>query len=489
MQPNGTRPPGQVAYLVLAAAVFLATRLVILPFSQPASDVGIYAEYAQERQAAAREGHSFYELHAAARERTEAPGRLAGAGEELRDVEYPPLAVEVLRLPLLWMRRADTASSADFAVAYTVAYRRGLAVVDVLLFGTIVWLVRRLFSREEPARQGRRLLFYTAATFALWHLLYDRLDLIQALAVMLALALLVSRRHYMWSYAVLALAINFKLVPLVLAPVWVVGALPADRPPALTPATAGRLAARGLLLVTLTLGVLLPFYLSEGRDCLGFLRYHRARGLEVESVWACVPLVLQAFGQPVEVAYSYGSVNVLSPVTPLLAALAPWASGLVLLAATALVFIRARAHQPEAPARNYPSPALRAGTLAQCYPAEFAALALLFLMLFVATNKVFSPQYLLWLLPLAALIPFEGRRRRMFLAGFLFVCVLSSVLMPFLFITDLLDAAPPGVPPMFHPPTARFVVVLLLRNSLFLGLAAAVGLTLARHRPARELSV
>src|SRR5262249_60578139 len=118
------------------------------------------------------------------------------------------------------------------------------------------------FPREEPARQGRRLLFYAAATFALWHLLYDRLDLIQALAVMLALTLLVSRRHYLWSYAVLALAINFQLGPLVLAPVWVVGALGADRPPALTPATAGRLAVRGVLLVALTLRGLLPLYLS-----------------------------------------------------------------------------------------------------------------------------------------------------------------------------------------------------------------------------------
>jgi hypothetical protein len=488
MQPNGTRPPGQVAYLVLAGAVFLATRLVILPFSQPASDVGIYAEYAQERQTAAREGRSFYELHAASRERTEAAGRLAGAGEELRDVEYPPLAVEVLRLPLLWMRHADAPSPADFAAEYTVAYRRGLAVVDVLLFGTIAWLVRRLFPGEEPARQGRRLLFYAAATFALWHLLYDRLDLIQALAVTLALALLVSRRHYAWSYAVLALAINFKLVPLVLAPVWVVGALPADRATALTPATAGRLAARGVLLAALTLGVLLPFYLSEGRDCLGFLRYHRARGLEVESVWACVPLVLQAFGRPVEVAYSYGSVNVQSPLTPLLIALAQWASGLVPLAATALLLVRARPHKLEAPAKDIPSLALRACTLAQCYPAEFAAWTLLFLMLFIATNKVFSPQYLLWLLPLAALVPFEGRRRRMFLVGFLLVCVLSSVLMPFLFVTDLLESAPPGAPPVFHPPTARFVAVLLLRNSLFLGLAAAVGLSLAGCRPARELS-
>jgi hypothetical protein len=455
--------------------LFVLSRLLVLPFSQPASDVGIYAEYAREVETAAREGRSFYELHAAAREHGEAAGRLAGAGDEYRDVEYPPLAVEVLRLPLLWMRPPETNTPADFAAAYTVAYRRGLAVIDVLLFLTVGWLVCRLFPQEGPQRQARRLLFYVAGTLALWHLLYDRLDLIQALAVALALALLVGRRHYGWSFAVLALAINFKLVPLALAPVWVVGSLPAGRPLAVSWSTAGRLAARVLLLSALTLGTLLPFIYLSGGDCLGFLRYHRARGLEVESVWSTLPLVLQAFGQPVEVAYSYGSVNVGSPLTPLLTRLAPIVAVALILAATAVLFVRARRLAPaEGPAGTIP-------TLAQCCPTEVAACTLLVLMLFVATNKVFSPQYLLWLLPLAALVPFEGRPRRTFLVGFLLVCVLSTVLMPFLFVLDLLDTTSAGAAPVVRPPTARFVVVLLLRNLFFLALTAALAIHLARR--------
>ena len=463
------------AWYVLIVGTFLVSRLLILPFTQPTSDVGIYAEYAQEIETAAREGRSFNELHAAAREHSKAAGRLAGAGEEYRDVEYPPLAIEVLRLPLFWMRQPATDAPADFAAVYAVAYRRGLAIVDVLLFGTIVWLVRRLYPRESPPQQARRLLFYVAGTLALWHLLYDRLDLIQALAVTLALALLVGRRHYAWSFAVLALAINFKLVPLVLAPVWVVGSLPAELPLAVSLRTAGRLGARALLLTVLTFGALLPFFFRAGSDCLGFLRYHRARGLEVESVWSCLPLALEAFGQPVEVAYSYGSVNVSSPLTPLLTGLAPITTGALLLAGTVVLLVRAR---QMASAEKQPG---SAATLAQRVPAEFAAYTLLILMLFVATNKVFSPQYLLWLLPLAALVPFEGRARGAFLAGFLLVCLLSTVLMPFLFVFDLLDARSAGVAPVFHPLTARFVIVLLVRNVLFLVWTACLALGLARR--------
>jgi hypothetical protein len=459
----------------LIVVAFLVSRLLVLSFAQPTSDVGIYAQYAREVDKAAREGRSFYELHAAAKEQSEAAGRLTGGGDEYRDVEYPLLAIEVLRLPLLWMQPPATDSPADFAAAYTDAYRRGLAVVDLLLFGIISWLVCRLYPSESPQQQARRLLFYVAGTLALWHLLYDRLDLIQALAITLSLALLVGRWHYAWSFVVLALAINFKLVPLILVPVWVVGSLPADRPLNLSLRTVGGLAVRTLLLTFMTLGVLLLFYVSAGSDCLGFLRYHRARGIEIESVWSCLTLVLQAFGQPVEVAYSYGSVNVLSPLTPLLTTLVPITTGMLLLAATTLLFVGARRMALIKERSDVTV------TLAQRFPAEFAAYTLLILMLFVAANKVFSPQYLLWLLPLAALVPFEGRWRMMFLAAFLLVCVLSTVIMPFLFITDLLDSTAAGTEPVFHSPTTLFVIVLLFRNLIFLGLTAALALYLGRH--------
>src|SRR5262249_15830479 len=144
---------------------------------------------------------------------------------------------------------------------------------------------------------------------------------------------LLSRRHYAWSFAVLALAINFKLVPLVLAPVWVLGAFPIDRARAVfTPAALLALGARAALLAALVLGGFLPFYLPDGPRCLSFLTYHRARGLEIGSVLGSLPLALQPLGQPVAVAYSYGSINVRSAISPVLVALAPWLTVILLLA-------------------------------------------------------------------------------------------------------------------------------------------------------------
>src|SRR5262249_58868455 len=98
-----------------------------------------------------------------------------------------------------------------------------------------------------------------------------------ALLVVLALALLVSRAHYAWSFAVLAVAVNFKLVPLVLAPVWIVGSLPADRPllPG-RPRQAGGVLARAALLVGMVCAIFLPFYAAAGRGGPGVLPVHRS---------------------------------------------------------------------------------------------------------------------------------------------------------------------------------------------------------------------
>lgn len=465
----------KVRPFILPAIVFAIGRVLLLPLPQPTSDVKIYAAYAWEYETAMQVGRSIYEQHALAPEETRVAGRLSW-GEETSDVEYPPLALQVLRLPTLWMSQADGDNFEDFAGAYTTAYRRGMAVIDVMLFALVGWLAARLYVGNTRTNGGPQLLFYAASTTALWHLLCDRLDLLQGMGVLLAFALLISRRHYLWSFAVLALTVNFKLVPLVLTPIWVIGSLPlAPSAPLWRGNQFVRLVVRGTLMGWLVIAPLLPFLLTTGTDCLGFLRYHRSRGLELGSLGSSLLLALRPLGHAMEIEYSYGSINVHSSLAALIARLSPWVGAVFLLAATVLLLVRANRVVADA----------RAGenlTLAQRYPTETAAFSLLFLMVFVATSKVFSPQYLLWLLPLAALAPITGGARRIFFGGFLVVCVLSTILVPFLFVFDLLEpGVPAGQPPVFRRPTTRLIVVLLLRNLLFLALTTAIAVHLIRR--------
>jgi hypothetical protein len=484
-QPTATDRTPASPRVVLIVCGFLATRLLVLPAQQPASDVDIYARYAHELAAASRDGASFYEYHARVVDReteeARAAGKLIGSIDENKDVEYPPLALAVMRLPALGLDggAAGDTPSPDYLRAYRARYRLLMAASDALLFVLLLVLVRRLFPKESSGEKTERLLGYVACTAALWFLLYDRLDLPLALLIVLALALLLGRVSYLWSYAVLAVAINFKLTPVVLAPVWVVGSLPADRRLEFTrPRVLLALAGRSALLIGMVLACFLPFYLSYGNACLGFLRYHRERGLEIGSVLASLPLALRAVGTSLDVTYSYKSINLLSSSSHFLVALAPWLTGILLLLAMLLLLAHFRRVSATAEG-DLPAGA----TAAQRDPRAVVSFTLLFLMLFLAGNKVFSPQYLLWLAPLVCLIPLPPRGRRWFTWTFLAVCLLSTVLV-FLYVLDLVDlTAAQTVPRSFKPPTTRLAVITVVRNLLSVGLTVGLVWHLIRHRP------
>lgn len=465
---------GTASRLFLVGIVFVAGRFLLLPGSQPYSDVPVfYARYALEFERARVQGRTVYQERARAeRARLEAFRQAHDTdppAEGSENVEYPPLAMEFLRLPEAWMRQPTRKITEEgFVRAYEPAFRAGMAVVDAALCGLVIVLVPRLLGSEPPGLRLERMLAYLAATLALWPLLYDRMDLVLAFLVTLSFWLLVSGRNVGWSFGVLALAINFKVVPVVLAPVWVVGALPLSVA-ANRAAVLPRLATRTLLLAGLTAAVLAPFVVQSGWATLGFFFYHQGRGIEIDTLYSTLLMTLGPLGFPIEVYGSHNSINVRSAASPVVAMLPPLLMGGLLLAALLLLLRHARrlaAGSGE-------------GTLAQRYPTDFAAVALLFLMLFVGANKVFSPQYLLWLAPLVALAPLRGASRRPFLWGFVLVCGLTTLLFPFLYWSDLAVHRSAGG---FGPPTVRGAVLLGMRNVCFVALTGLLAIHLWKER-------
>src|SRR5262249_13197801 len=151
--------------------------------------------------------------------------------------------------------------------------------------------------------------------------------------------------------------------------------------------TLAQVALRSLLLVGLVAVIFVPFYWLEGPGTLGFLAYHRERGLEVGSTYSSLLVLLARFGHPVQVYFSSGGYNVRSPLSPVLLSLAPFLAAAALLAATGTLLLRLR--------RLPPSPdqqAASSATLAQHNPLLFIQFTFLLLLVFMATNKVFSPQ-------------------------------------------------------------------------------------------------
>jgi hypothetical protein len=471
------------------ALVFLISRIIIWSFPRTASDVGIYSTYAREQIAADRAGVSFYAYHARVMEQQAQTAHAdARPVEEYQNIEYPPLTLAFLRLPTLVMMfgSAEELPESVFEERYQLAYHAGLAVLDTSLFAILIGLVSRLFPGETGSEHRQRLWSYVLTTSALWYLLFDRLDLVMALLVLLALVLLISRVHFGCSFGLLALAIHFKLVPLVLAPIFLVGSLPTAKGFVRSkPRLVAALAVRTALLALLIVLILLPYYVVHGTSCLGFLAYHQTRGLEFESLYGSLLLLLQKWTGPVEVAYSFKSVTFQSSLSPLLIRIAPWVA-VGLLAATAVVLL---VHFSLLLARN-PAERNATTTLAQRFPQLVVGYSLLFLMLFIATNKVFSPQYLLWLIPLVVLVPLGGKARGIFLWSFLLTCVLSTVLFPFLFMKDLVAEGSSKLPVAlwkFIAPSARLTAILVLRNTLFVGLLVSLaGYLLRCMRTSRD---
>lgn len=112
---------------------------------------------------------------------------------------------------------------------------------------------------------------------------------------------------------------------------------------------------------------------------LAFLTFQRDRGTEIESLGALVFHVARHLGWEGSVALNYGSVEFLGPYVSLVSALSLALTGLAL---GWLVLWRLRA---------------REFTAATPCDAAFAAV-----LLFTTTSRVISPQYLLWLVGLAA---------------------------------------------------------------------------------------
>jgi hypothetical protein len=279
----------------------------------------------------------------------EAYGEAVRAGEvPYRDfeVEYPPAALPVFVAPTFLDGYEQTFS-------WLMAASGVACVVFVALAGARPWAVA--FVAVSPLLVGAHV--------------FSRYDLWPAAFVSAALAALLADRHRL-GWAALGAASAAKLFPLVLVPlaaVWTVRRRGVDE--------LARAAGVGAAVVA---AGFVPFLVVAPRGLWESLWGQLSRPLQIESLAASV---LTTFGSP-EVVSSHGSQNVAGQ-----GALAAVSSSVAAAAVVALWIGFARC--PAEPERLV----------------RFAAACVC---AFVAFGKVLSPQYLIWLVPLVALV--RGRR-------------------------------------------------------------------------------
>jgi len=280
-------------------------------------------------------------------------GSCLGGALPYRDVpfEYPPLAAPLIALPGL----AGTGAE---------AYRIAFAALALVLAAAVVLLVGRLAARTGGSER-RALVAAALAPLLTGAMIRTHFDL-APVALLLGGLLALVRRRPVLGFALLGAGAMTKGFPLVAAPValaWLAGR--GERRAALRGA-----AALAAVVVTVGLAALL---VSPG-GTVDSIRYQVDRPLQVESTPATL---LLATGSPTAVK-SNRSDGLVHPAADALSI----AFGLALAATVAGLAALAHRRRSER---------------------DLVLLALAAVVAFAALGRVLSPQFLVWLVPLAAL--------------------------------------------------------------------------------------
>lgn len=356
-------------------------------------------------------------------------------------MEYPPLAL----VPILTAFVPSHVVGGFFSgFAFVFALQSYLLALGC---GLIVWsLMPRILPDEEEDTHLLRMAAYIVGFLFLGQLTIARFDLAPTFLTLAAVALWLRRtpRAEAAAWLVLALAVGVKLVPVIIAPLLLLDLL----------------ARRGLR-TTLVQGILfggalavllLPPLLIDSAGYIAAYTYQADRGIQVESIYANGLLLLSKVGLvDIVTAHAWGSFEYVSRWTAPLRTVSSIVQILALFgsyAAYALVRLRMRTDDARQPALL-----LTAVTFTQ--------------LAFIVSGKVFSPQYLIWLMPFIVLIPRHLARRT--IGVFLAALAASQLIFP-LFYGSL------------RHQTTWGTLILTSRNLLIITLSVLVFIALSQFR-------
>jgi hypothetical protein len=283
-------------------------------------------------------------------------------------VEYPPAALPAFALPSLIVSRGASQDSYNLAFGLLMAICGAAAVALVA-----VTLVR---DRAGTARLAAGCALAALAPLALGSVVLTRFDLWPAALVAAALAALVAGRDRL-ALGALGLGIAAKVYPLALLPIFLVYVWRRH---------GRRRALAGLGIAAAVLAAcVLPFVALSPHGVWASSLRQTSRPLQIETLGSGFLLALhQAFGLHISMVSSHGSQNLAGRLPDVLAIV----QGLIEVTVIVGIWVWF-ARGPAEPGRLF-----RASAAAVCA--------------FVVFGKVLSPQFLIWLVPLVALV--RGRR-------------------------------------------------------------------------------
>jgi hypothetical protein len=343
-------------------------------------------------------------------------------------LEYPPLTLTIFSLAL-------ASPLQDYQICFAI-----LMAITVAL---IYWLLLCYGPRGSAIACA----FYLV--IGAWATAEVRFDLVPAGLTLLCL-ILAERRRWTLAYIALAVAFLLKLYPLLLLPaLFLAEQIDAGRlyypdssfsyrawPDIIGQTLRGvrqwrwknMLLFLGLILVVSALFALLNF---QGA-ILNQLSYFTNRPIQVESTGSLPLWLATLFGHPVETVYTFGSVNMVGDLDNLVA----FAFDILFVLGYVLTILWQWRGKLD---------------VVQAF--------ILLLLVFVVTSKVFSPQYLIWLIPLLA---YNGAFSRLWLLLWGSLCLITTLVYPYLYALPKAIEQVPTIPGFIEGVTVRDALFVLI---------------------------
>lgn len=292
-------------------------------------------------------------------------------------IEYPPGVLPIALAP--------TVGPDD---SYRILFILLMVVIDLAGLAGLMAIARRRGSMLGPW-------LWVLGVALIGPILYLRLDLAPAVATIWALER-ASAGKPLATGAWLGAGFVTKIYPVLILPVV---ALTAKRK---------NLVVAGAAVVALVATA--PFVRSLGPLFTSVFEYHGDRGLQVESIWASSLLLAGHFGYDAVIEYTFGAFHVASGLSPLLKNVATVASLAALGTGLWLAFKLRHREDDDAVSG-----------------VSFATLATV-----LAVGTVFSPQFMVWLLALAAVVACSRTSRLSVPAlAVLPLCAITQLIYPF----------------------------------------------------------
>lgn len=276
---------------------------------------------------------------------------------EIPDFEYPPFALVFMIIPRIF---------ASTPFWYNVGF-----VIEMFVFMVIgLVLISKLADRFQYDRK-KAVLIYTIFMLLMFQFIVDRYDIIPAVFVLASFYCITTKR-YGWAFALLALGAMTKLYPVVLFPIYALLFI-MDRD--------WKWTLKGTAVFAATsLATIVPVLLTGPELITNFFDYHMDRPLQIESIASSFIYPFSMIGlADVGIEFGFGSDNLIGPLPDAVASIL---TPLMVVSITFVYLIYAHALHKEKERDVF----------------MLGAVATTVLLLFITVGKVFSAQYLIWVM-------------------------------------------------------------------------------------------